>query len=64
MTRIDDPRPPARPRETWRPRAKIRPCLICNKPRISSSASDRMHAGCRPTGENEGERAALVRLPR
>lgn len=51
----------ARPREGWRPQVRVRPCLVCNKPRISSSASDRMHAACRPTGENDGERAALVR---
>jgi hypothetical protein len=50
-----------RPRESWRPRAKIRPCLVCNQPRLSTSPADRMHTGCRPSGENDGERAALVR---
>jgi hypothetical protein len=64
-----EPRPPSSadmgastpPRESWRPGPKVRPCLVCNKPRLSSSPADRMHAGCRPTGENDGERAALVR---
>jgi hypothetical protein len=53
---------PTRPRETWRPGPKVRPCLKCGQPRISASASDRLHPKCRPAGElNDGERAALVR---
>ena len=50
----------ARQRESWRPRAKIRPCLVCNKPRISTSAEDRIHPGCRREGEAEGEPAGLL----
>jgi hypothetical protein len=61
MKAAPDARPPARPRASWRPQAKIRPCIICNRPRISSSAADRFHAACRPDlGENDGERAGLV----
>jgi hypothetical protein len=67
-----EPRPPSSadvgtptpPRAAWRPVPKVRPCLVCNKPRISTSPADRMHAGCRPSGENDGERAALVRPAR
>ncbi len=51
-----------RPREGWRPKSRVRPCLACNQPRISSSAADRFHKACRPDlGENDGERAGLVR---
>jgi hypothetical protein len=51
-----------RPREGWRPSPKIRQCLKCGRPRRSSSAADRFHAACRPDlGENDGERAGLVR---
>lgn len=53
--------PPTRPSPSWRPRAKIRPCLGCGRPRISTSASDRLHPACRPAGElNDGEHGALV----
>lgn len=53
---------PARPRESWRPKPRVRPCLRCNKPRISTSPGDRLHPGCRPQGElNDGEAASLVR---
>jgi hypothetical protein len=51
----------AGPRESWRPLPKVRPCLCCGRPRISTSASDRLHPKGRPAGElNEGEAAALV----
>jgi hypothetical protein len=47
-----------RQRQGWRPRARVRPCLACGRPRISSSPADRFHKACRPDlGENEGERA-------
>jgi hypothetical protein len=59
---IAAPPEPSRPRVSWRPVPKVRPCLKCNKPRISSGAGDRLHPGCRPAGElNDGERAGLVR---
>jgi hypothetical protein len=60
MKAAPETRPPARPRASWRPPAKIRPCMICNRPRVSTSPADRMHATCRLTGENDGERAGLV----
>jgi len=50
-----------RPRATWRPVPKVRPCLRCNKPRISTGPSDRLHPKCRPAGElNDGEAAGLL----
>jgi hypothetical protein len=53
--------PPARPRASWKPRPKIRACLRCGVPRISRSAGDRVHAKCRPAGEqNDGERASIL----
>jgi hypothetical protein len=55
-----DATPPDRPRASWKPRPTIRACLACGIPRMSTSPSDRMHARCRPAGENDGERAALV----
>ena len=61
MTRAADaPRPPVRPRESWRPAPKVRPCLVCNKPRISAGPGDRLHDKCRGDGPNDGEAAALV----
>jgi hypothetical protein len=52
---------PTRPRETWRPAPKVRPCLKCRQPRLSTAANDRLHPKCRPAGEvNEGEAARLV----
>ena len=50
----------ARPREGWRPPARVRPCLKCGRPRISSSTADRLHDKCRAHGPNEGDTAALV----
>ena len=62
MKATPEARPPARPRASWRPVPRVRPCLKCNKPRLSSSASDRFHAACRPDlGENDGERGAILR---
>lgn len=56
-----DMRPSTRPRETWRPGPKVRPCLKCGQPRISTAPSDRLHPKCRPAGElNDGEAAGLV----
>jgi hypothetical protein len=55
--RTTTPAEKPRPRATWRPVPKVRPCLVCNKPRISTGAQDRVHPACRP----EGERAGLVR---
>jgi hypothetical protein len=50
-----------RPREPWRPAPKVRPCLKCGQPRISTAASDRLHPKSRPAGElNDGEAAAFV----
>jgi hypothetical protein len=60
MKAAPEARLPVRLRASWRLQAKIRPCMICNRPRVSTSPADRMHAGCRPAGENEGERAGLM----
>jgi hypothetical protein len=50
-----------RPSPSWRPTPRVRPCLGCGRPRISTSASDRLHPKCRPAGEqNDGEAAVLV----
>jgi hypothetical protein len=55
------PPEPSRPRVSWQPAPKIPPCLRCGRPRLSSSASDRLHPKCRPAGElNDGEAAGLV----
>jgi hypothetical protein len=58
---VPERRPRVRPPASRRPQANIRLCLICNRPRVSTSPANRMHAGCRPTGENDGERAAILR---
>ena len=55
--------PSTRPRETWRPGPKVRPCLKCGQPRLSTSASDRLHPKCRPAGEQNDGEAAAVLLP-
>lgn len=57
-----NPPAPAPARTSWRPKPRVRPCLRCGRPRLSSSAADRLHPQCRPAGEqNDGERAGLVR---
>lgn len=36
--------PASPPSASWRPRTpRVRPCLVCNRPRISTSPADQMH---------------------